>query len=245
MKVCVSVVSHNHGEMAFNLVKYLVSLPSIDKVILTININESIPLFYSAKLRLVVNNKPKGFGANHNSAFNISRSDFFCVINPDVIISSDIFIKLLEKFHDPSIGLVGPLVFNSQGIEEDSLRCFLTPFGIVKRIFKANSVMYKINNNDNDVTPDWISGLFMLFPSRVFQHVGGFDEDYYMYCEDADICTRLWKKGYKVLGCPSVSIIHNAQRASHKNLRHFYWHLKSLLLYFLKHSFRLPKKQIT
>jgi GT2 family glycosyltransferase len=62
-----------------------------------------------------------------------------------------------------------------------------------------------------------------------------------MYVEDADICTRLWLSGYKVLACPGVVVTHDARRASRKNWQHLRWHIASLLRYFWKYTGRLPR----
>ena len=66
--------------------------------------------------------------------------------------------------------------------------------------------------------------MFLLFDAAAYRSVGGFDERYFMYLEDADICRRLWSKGRRVLAAPSVSVVHDAQRASSYNLKHMYWH---------------------
>jgi hypothetical protein len=85
--------------------------------------------------------------------------------------------------------------------------------------------------------------MFMLFRAEAFQDIGGFNEEFFLYYEDVDICARLWKAGWKVVLHPGVSVIHDAQRASRHNPRHMAWHLSSMARYFWKHSGRLPKNQ--
>lgn len=80
----------------------------------------------------------------------------------------------------------------------------------------------------------------MLFRSEDFRRLQGFDEKFFLYYEDVDICARAWKSGMKVLACPSVSVIHDAQRASRRNLQHMKWHAASMMRYFWKHAGRLP-----
>lgn len=238
----VSLVSHGHGAMVWRLVDQLVVCPEVAQVIVTLNLPELVPEELDAKALIVQNNAPKGFGENHNAAFALANCEFYCVINPDIELPQNPFAVLADAWGDQRVGLVAPLVIGPSGLPEDSMRCFLTPWSIVKRVLGLGSGTYSLRQVGSDFTPDWVAGMFMLFRSEAYAKVGGFDERYFMYCEDADICTRLWKAGYKVLGCLSVSVIHNAQRASHRSFKHLSWHLRSMARYFLSQSFSLPKK---
>ena len=82
---------------------------------------------------------------------------------------------------------------------------------------------------DHQQPHDWVAGMFMLFPADAYRLVNGFDERYFMYLEDVDICRRLNKNGLRVLYSDAVEIVHDGQFASRKNLRHFFWHVSSLL----------------
>jgi N-acetylglucosaminyl-diphospho-decaprenol L-rhamnosyltransferase len=75
---------------------------------------------------------------------------------------------------------------------------------------------------------DWISGAFMMFKSSAFRKLGGFDERYFMYCEDVDICLRLQLAGYKLVRA-DATVTHHTQRRTLKNLQHLVWHVRSLL----------------
>ena len=240
--ISVSLVSHGHGGMIWGLVDQLIECPEVTQVILTLNIPEACPEILHDKVLLVNNDTPKGFGANHNAAFALAMNEFYCVINPDIELTQNPFGALVGSLADSRIGLVAPLVVGTEGVPEDSMRRFLTPWSMVKRVLGFDSGAYSLRQDDSDFTPDWVAGMFMLFRSEAYAKVGGFDERYFMYCEDADICTRLWKAGYKVVGCLSASIIHNAQRASHRSFKHLSWHVRSMARYFLSHSFSLPNK---
>lgn len=240
--ISVSLVSHGHGAMVWRLVSQLAACPEVSQIIVTLNIPEAVPESLDGKVRLVLNQKPKGFGENHNAAFALANCRFYCVINPDIELVENPFAALMAAFSDQRVGLAAPLVVSSNGLPEDSMRRFLTPLSMAKRALGVDSGAYSLRQGGSDVTPDWVAGMFMLFRSEAYARVGGFDERYFMYCEDADICTRLWKVGYKVLGCLSASVIHNAQRVSHRSFKHLSWHLRSMARYFLSHSFSLPKK---
>jgi hypothetical protein len=92
--------------------------------------------------------------------------------------------------------------------------------------------------NVDSISVDWIAGMFMLFPAAVFAKLGGFDEAYFLYYEDVDLCSRLRAQGREVLVSSGVSVIHDARRASHRNPKYLRWHLSSMLRFFLHHFFR-------
>ena len=71
--------------------------------------------------------------------------------------------------------------------------------------------------------------MFMVMESNVFSAIGGFDERFFLYCEDYDLCARLYRSGYSLMLDQSTHVVHDAQRASYRSMRHLTWHLGSLL----------------
>jgi hypothetical protein len=88
------------------------------------------------------------------------------------------------------------------------------------------------------VTADWVAGMFMLFPRTVFAQLNGFDEDYFLYYEDVDLCGRLALAGWRVVVCPASRVVHHAQRSSHRSLTYLRWHITSMLHFFLSPVYR-------
>lgn len=240
-KLCVSLVSHGHGSMVQKLVNQLLSFDSISEIILTLNVPEEFTLINDKNLRIIKNFQPKGFGQNHNDAFSITDCDFFCVLNPDIEFINDPFPDLISSLNEGVVGVVAPVVISSRGALEDNMRRFLTPWSLIKRFVGVDLGSYLFKQGEPNFYPDWVAGMFMLFKSKAYAKVAGFDVRYFMYCEDADICTRLWKNGFKVEACLSATVIHNAQRASRKSFRHLSWHVSSLARYFLSHSYSRPR----
>ncbi|MEO8937924.1 MAG: galactosyltransferase-related protein, partial [Burkholderiaceae bacterium] len=77
--------------------------------------------------------------------------------------------------------------------------------------------------------PHWLAGMFLFVSSEAFRSVGGFDERYFMYCEDFDLCARMRLAGWDFEVEENTTVVHVAQRASHRSRRHFAWHVSSLL----------------
>ncbi|MGH8671273.1 MAG: glycosyltransferase, partial [Burkholderiales bacterium] len=170
----------------------------------------------------------KGFAANHNAAFRFAKADCFCVLNPDIQLKEDPFPALLGALGDSGIGVVAPRILSPAGEIENSARRFPTLPAILKKALGiARTRDYEIGNAP--IHPEWVAGMFMLFRSETFRKLGGFDERYFLYYEDVDLCLRLRHAGYDVLLMPQVSAIHDARRQSHRNLRYLLMHTTSLL----------------
>lgn len=239
--ITVSVVSHGHGDMVVRLVAQLLALPEVSGVILTRNIPELLSLQQDSRLKLLENPVPLGFGANHNAAFGQCDTPFFCVLNPDIELNGNPFPALCAQLRTGGGGVCAPLILGADGAVEDSVRPFITPWRMVLRKLGVAAGGPAPVIDGPPVYPDWVAGMFMLFDTRAYRQVGGFDPAYFMYCEDTDICTRMWRAGMQVMVCPAVQVIHHAQRASRRSLRHLRWHVASMLRYIVRYWGRLPR----
>lgn len=238
--VSISIVSHAHGPMVAELISQLLEFPEISKIIVTKNIPEVLSLPVSKKIELIENILPCGFGENHNSAFKLVTEDYFCVLNPDIKFISNPFTRLIEDLRDSNAQLVAPMVLNCAGGVEDSVRYFPTISSVIKRLIFKNGGQYRLRENDQIFSAEWVAGMFMLFRSPSYKKLNGFDERFFLYYEDVDICIRLWRAGLRLIVDPSVSVIHDARRASRVNFFHMKLHLKSMMLYFARYFCRLP-----
>jgi GT2 family glycosyltransferase len=237
-RVSISVVSHGHAASVATLLEDIAANVRTEiEVILTLNVPEALsfdPARFPFPVRLVQNSSPKGFGANHNAAFRASRGGHYCVLNPDIRIERDPFPDLIERFQDRLVGVAAPLIRNPAGAVEDSARRFPT-FGSIlrKALLRRTKLDYLIG--DELIYPDWVAGMFMVFPRAVFEETGGFDERYFLYYEDVDLCARLAIAGRRAVLCPRASAVHAAQRESRRSLRYLRWHLSSMLRFFLSY----------
>ena len=228
--ITLSIVSHGQGNLIRHLLADLAELPQRNfEVLITVNVPEDEALYqsYPFPIKIIRNETPKGFGANHNAAFFQSTGNWFFVINPDIRITSLDFDELLSTFNNQNVAAVAPLVFTNDGKIEDSARRFPTLVRFAKRIFfRDRTADYEVGTYPYPV--DWVGGMFVIFRRKAYQKIGGFDERrFYMYLEDADICRRLAREKWKVLVNPNVQVIHMAQRASRRNLKHMKWHITS------------------
>jgi hypothetical protein len=239
--ISISVVSHLQIGLVAKLLADLDAYCDESRfdVILTLNLDEALPFDldgFSYPIRLVRNVTPMGFGANHNQAFTYASGQYFCVMNPDIRLDRNPFNALMACFDGSSVGVAAPLVLNESGGIEDSARRFPTPLKILCKAFgRCRGSDYAIT--DAPVYPDWVGGMFMLFPRGVFEKLGGFDQGYFLYYEDVDICARLKLLGLNAVVCPQARVVHHAQRSSHRNLTYLRWHLRSMLRFFVSRVF--------
>lgn len=240
--ISISIVSHGQislvKELLLDLQKYC-SKTSFE-VILTLNIVEFLGAEFDAcnfPIKLIENNLPQGFGANHNQAFKFARGQFFCVMNPDIRLNNDPFAALMNGLGDDAVGVIAPIILNDRNLIEDSARLFPSPisifFKLVNKLFNKSVKGAAVVNQSYE----WVGGMFMLFNMDTYKLINGFDERYFMYYEDVDVCARLTNMGKKVVLCQSSSVIHLAQRASHRSMKHLRWHIASMLRFFFSKAY--------
>ena len=248
-RIAISIVSHRQGGLLTGLLADLSSLLHEARltVLLTLNVPESVPFDASDfpfSLIVIHNASRKGFAANHNAAYAMmtrnNEADYFCVVNPDIrIIGPNFFSRMLKNtFAFADCGVVAPVVKNNFLEIEDHARPLPTPFVLARKLFG-----FREPPSHSD--PDWVAGMFMLFPKDVFARLGGFDQKFFLYYEDVDLCCRLRLAGYRVVVEPDAVVIHDARRASHRRPYYFYRHMVSVLRFFLSRVYfrcrRLPR----
>lgn len=222
--ITVSIVSHGQLELIRPLLDQLdrYSHAMVDKVLLTINVPEP-DLIAQAVWRFpverIVNSGRQGFGANHNQAFARCATPWFLVLNPDIRFEHDVLAPLVRGAAADS-GLLAPRILEPGKPAPEQHRAIITPLEIMSRK-RPGYVL--------PTEPAWIPGLFMLFRSEAYARIGGFDQRFFMYGEDFDICARLRLAGWRLQIAEQLQALHDARRASHRSKRHLYWHLSSLL----------------
>lgn len=243
MSLVLSIVSHQQGNLILSLLNDLMQYCSQQtiEVIVTLNCKEKISFSqkdYNFMIRIIENEHPKGFAANHNAAFKLRDSEFFGVLNPDLKLTQDPFLLLSTHLNDKKTGVTAPLIVNRESRIEDSARRLPTPFRLLKRHWKGKR-RAKLDYSIEKIPfcPDWIAGMFMLFPSAVFSEMNGFNERYHLYFEDVDLCSRLRLAGYKIILDPRVAVVHNARRDSHIKIQYLMWHIVSGMRFFSSRVF--------
>jgi GT2 family glycosyltransferase len=184
-----------------------------------------------------------GFGKAHNLVIDKLDANFHLILNPDVTFSSDVIPVLINGLKNNSdVSFITPKVILPN--KENQYVCRKNPtfFDLINRKIKIskNQIIkneYRNQNLDTSFYPEFIHGCFMLFKTVDFKSLGGFDERYFLYMEDADICRKINKTEKKILYFPNVEIMHQHQKGSSKSVKLFIYHLSSAIKYFLKWNF--------
>jgi O-antigen biosynthesis protein len=199
-------------------------------------------------VRLIRNDVNRGFSAANNQALELSSGRHILLLNPDTIVSEDVFVKCLSFLDGhPDAGAVGIRMIDGTGrFLPESKRSFPTPAtsffritGLWRLFPKSPSInRYYVGNIDEKTTAaiDVISGAFMLISRSAYVKAGKLDEDYFMYGEDIDYSYRLLKSGFSNYYFPDASIIHfkgeSTQKGDLNVVVNFY---KAMLIFVRKH----------
>lgn len=243
----VSVVSHGQGPLVAALLGDLVEIARVTplEVLLTNNLPSGgiteLPTGLSGQI--IDNPVPLGFGHNHNQALALARGTHVCVLNPDIRLTENPFPALLREADRTGVGLVAPAILSAALAVEDSARRFPTPWSLLRRRTGGDDGRYRYARGDAPTPVDWVAGMFMLARTEAYRAVGGFDQRYFLYCEDIDLCARMWRSRRSVMLCPGVAAIHDARRDSHRQMKFLRWHAASYLRYFATHWLRPVRQQ--
>ena len=188
-----------------------------------------------------------GFGTGHNTILPELDSAYHFILNPDIQLTADTLSDLADWMaaHPDAVMARPGLKFPDGRTQNLPLRrCALRP--MVYRQLPFLKFLEKYNRaylmEDADLTQpteiEFCTGSFSAVRTAEFRAVGGFDEHYFMYVEDADLTQKMWTKGKAYL-VPQYTAIHAWHRAAHRSLRPCLWQTGSLLRYFSKWGFRL------
>lgn len=180
------------------------------------------------EVRWIKNNINQGFAKANNQAVKVSKGKALLFLNPDTRLTENATQAMIAELKsDSSIGAIGPKVLNRDGSLQYSCRTFPTVwtglfnrYSLLSRFFPNNKHTrhYLMTDFDHEESRavDWVSGCCMMVPRSVFLEVGGFDEKYFLFNEDVDLCHTLKHHGYKTLYFPQARIYHDITSSNSK-----------------------------
>ena len=160
----------------------------------------------------------RGFGAGVNEGARGFARDYLLVVNPDVTVQPGAVERLVGALdRDARVAIVGPMIRTPDGRRYPSARRFPSMrdalgHGFLGVVWPTNPFTrrYRMLDWDPVTSPDvdWLSGSCLLVRRSVWEDLGGFDESYFMYAEDVDLCWRIWKAGWRVTYEPGAVVVH-------------------------------------
>ena len=187
-----------------------------------------------------------GYGRGNNLVISQAVSDYHLVINPDLFVAPDALLRAVEFMQSHlDVGMLSPSVFGEDG--ERHFMCkrnptllvmFLRSFSPAWLQSRLSFVTYQFEMRDCDYgkkihTLEYPTGCFMFFRTAPLQSIGGFDPDFFLHYEDADIGRRMHKVA-RVVYVPEVRVVHQWARDTHRSLKAKFITVRSGLLYWRK-----------
>lgn len=233
-KITISIISHNHFFLIKKIINQLVLFREVSQIILTLNTSldkKYLKDIKHHKLMIIKNDKSLGFGQNHNNAFSFCKTQYFCILNPDIIFIGNPFSLLLDIVMKNKNSIIAPVLINKDGSQQVTSRRFPS----LSCLFLDYFFLRKRCNEDPNLHFNWLVGAFYVLHKDIFSELNGFDESFYLYCEDIDLCLRAKKNKYNLILNNDNKVIHLAQKDSHRKINYFFHHIKSLLKLYFNH----------
>lgn len=198
---------------------------------------------------LIENTIRVGYGANQNKNLNKVKGKYVLLMNADMVVMPDTLSILCDFMDNNSdVGLCSANVLNKDGSlqylnkQYPSLLDLLLRRFLSKRFnpfFKKRLYSYEMREASYTISIDvpFVSGCFMFCKTSVIQAVNGFDENYFLYFEDVDLCRKVQKQA-RTVSCPDAEVIHRWERLAHKEFKWFVVFVKSAIRYFNKWGYR-------
>ncbi|HEE3897029.1 TPA: glycosyltransferase family 2 protein [Klebsiella pneumoniae] len=252
-KVIASIVLFNHS---YDDIKdTLLSLcheESVEKIIFVDNGGcQWAASLNEPKVSYIKSPRNCGFGAGHNLAIKAS-SDFdgyFLICNPDISFDKQSLDKLVSFAWINEYNFVSPQIIYKNGERQYSCRLLPTPSNLFLRRFLPTTAIkydatYELKDAEYDkvFSPPSVSGCFMLLTNVLLQKLNGFDERYFMYLEDVDLCRRALQLT-KIYYCRETTIVHVFNKGSYKSKLLLWYHIRSAITYFNKWGWFFDKKR--
>ena len=249
MRVAAVVVSHGNAADLERLLPALV--PQVDEVVVVANVPGSAGPVPDG-VTVIVNERPLGFGTNVNRGVAATSAELVCSVNPDAIPRAGA-IDALRAFVEsqPRAGVAGPAMLYPDGTLQPSRRRFPTVLGtIVRRTplrlvfdpYKLQRRHYNLDERPTEpIEADWMLGGFLMLRRAMLDELDGFDEGFFLYGEDIDLCYRAWRAGWSCWYVPAAVVEHEHQAVTDRRLftRRTLWHWRGILRFVRKHPERL------
>jgi GT2 family glycosyltransferase len=198
-------------------------------------------------VRLIENRVNLGFAKANNVGIRASSGRYLCLMNSDVRVLDDC-VDLLYEFMEKnaSIGLAGPKILSPDMALQDSCRKFPTIWNSFCGALRLNRLLPKSAffsdehmayfSHDETTSVDSLAGCFLMIRKEAIEKVGFFDEQFFIYAEEVDLCKRLWAFGWDVVFYPEARAIHHHGASSARQpMRFALEQQRSVLKYWRKH----------
>lgn len=213
----ISIVNYNSGQVLVDCLRSIQAVSTEANIDIWIVDNASsdgsVELLQKEfpKYHYILNSENFGFGKAHNQALRQIKTEYTLVLNPDTLLKPGVLAGMLEYMNqNPKVGVsTCKIVYSTGQVDLTAHRGFPTPWASLLYIL-GNDSLYHLSSriSDQPHPVDAISGAFFFARQAILEKVGFFDEDYFMYAEDIDLCFKIKQAGFEVMYLPGIEIIH-------------------------------------
>lgn len=209
-------------------------------------------------VQLVRGTRRRGFAANCNAGAAVAHGQVLLLLNPDARVRSGAIDTLVGRLlGDPAVGIVGPRLVYPDGRPQPSARRFPTAgTTLVRRtplrLLLPNSAAERRHLMEGEVpdtatSVDWMLGAALVIRAEDYAALGGMDEGYRLYCEDIDLCWRMWERGRQVVLDPAAVVEHDLSELTRRRFftRATLWHVRSMARFVRLHGLGRPPRRPT
>lgn len=243
--VSIIIINYRQKDLITECIESIRQVVQSQNEIIIVNNSPTEDLWHLEELATIIPNSNQGFSQANNLAAKKAKGEYLFFLNADTLIRNDFFNDAVSLMEHHDAGAMGMKMYNKDGSFQLSFwkENTFAKEKINKRAeerFKNDKEFVKqLENEHPDVCEvDWVSGAAMMTKKEIFEEIGGFDEDFFLFYEDADICKRLKDKGYKIYFYPGSDILHyKGENVNEEFTSYTYYYAKeSQLLYYKKHN---------
>ncbi|AXG70197.1 N-acetylglucosaminyl-diphospho-decaprenol L-rhamnosyltransferase [Kordia sp. SMS9] len=190
------------------------------------------------EIQLIENIENVGFAKANNQAVKLAKGEYVCILNPDTIVAEDTFTQLIKFAQSKkNVGAIGCKLIDGSGkFLPESKRNIPTAMVSVKKIMGTKNSGYYSSLEENEIGKvDILVGAFMMMKKSVYDQVGGFDEDYFMYGEDIDLSYKIKKAGFQNYYYGKTTVIHYKGESTLKDKTYAKRFYGAMQLFYKKH----------
>lgn len=246
MKISIVIVEYHSLDEINSYVKNISSENDIEIIVSSNSLysdleKEEILSIYSNCI-WQFNEKNGGFAYAMNKGLSIATGDILIISNPDCKICYGLNEMANFLQSHPEVGAIAPKIIDDENNIQDSCRPYVTLPRFLARqlkrvIFKKDSVLDARFDYNLVQTVDWVIGAFIMVTRRVYDITNGLCDDYFMYAEDLDWCTRIRKAGYEIVYYPNAQVLYKGTRSARTSKTYMKIFLKSHLIYWRRYGF--------
>lgn len=213
------IIEHNSLDYLRKFIESILNIPNTKITIFDNNSNYSLNGKFNESIEIVNSDKNIGYGKAVNFVANSSDSDYLFICNSDLVFLDDTFEKIYNHIKDnPWLNLFGIQQLYPNMTRQYSYGDFPSISQILKYILYISQFKLRYINDYKIKKVQYIDGAFIVIKRKIFNEIKGFDEDFFFYSEDADLCYRAKKRGINSYIVPNINIIHHRGASTENNL---------------------------